>query len=169
MNSPQEHAFSMVEVTLAIGVAAFCLLAVFGLLPVAQTSRQNATEQSVMSHITSEIVSDLNATRTSPTSTQTSPRFALTVGPPGTGTSVQTLFFRGGGEVIGPPNTDAAGVDPSPRYRATIFLTPPSADERIATIGRILLTWPAMADPSSAATPSKYNGSLETFIGLDRN
>ncbi|MEN3371319.1 MAG: hypothetical protein V7609_3462 [Verrucomicrobiota bacterium] len=170
MNRPHEAGFSLVEVTLAIGVTAFCLLAVFGLLPIAQTSHQNASEQSVMSHLTSEIISDLKATqRSTPASSQNSPRFGLAVDAPGAGSSTHTLFFREGGATIGPADTDAMGTDPVPRYRATIFLTPPTANARGATTGRIFVTWPAMADPVSGTAPTKYSGGLETFVALDRN
>lgn len=170
MSSQRGAAFSLVEVTLAIGVTGICLLAVFGLLPIAQTSHQNASEQGVMSHLTSEIVSDLKATqRTTSASSQNSPRFGLAVDAAGAGSSMHTLFFREGGAPIGPADTDATGTAPVPRYRATIFLTPPSAGARSATTGRILVTWPAMADPTSGTAPNKYSGSLETFVALDRN
>jgi type II secretory pathway pseudopilin PulG len=169
MNRPQAGAFSLVEVTVAIGIAAFCLLAVFGLLPIAQTSHQAASEQNVLSSLTSEIMSDLKATqRTTPASQQASPRFGVSVGAAGAGNSMHTIFFREGGALAGPPDTDATGLDPVPRYRATIFLTPP-ATGRSATTGRILVTWPAMADPNAALPPSRYSGSLETFVALDRN
>ena len=164
-----EQAFSLVELTLAIGVAAFCLLAVFGLLPVAQTSHQAASEQTVANGLTSEIVSDLRATqKTTPPTSQVSPRFRLTVDAPGGSGSVQTLYFRDGADVIGVPDTPAAGAVPLPRYRATIFLQPPSAG-RHATTGRVLITWPAMADRVPGVPPAKYSGSLETFVALDRN
>ena len=39
------RAFSLVEVTLALGVAAFCLIAVFGLMPVGVQTNRNATSQ----------------------------------------------------------------------------------------------------------------------------
>ena len=161
--------FSLVEVTLAIGVAAFCLIAVLGLLPVAQTSHQAAGEQSVISSLTSEIVSDLEATqRTIPATQQNSPGFGLSVGVAGSGISMHTLFFKEDGGTIGPPDTSAIGADPAPRYRATIFLAPPTSG-RSSTTGRILMTWPALADPDPTTPPSKYSGSLETFIALDRN
>ena len=168
MKNRLEASFSLVEVTLAIGVAAFCLLAVFGLLPVAQTSHQAASEQTIANHLASEIISDLRATRkTTPPTSQTSPQFGLTVGSPGESALTQTLFFREGAEVIGPPGTDPTAVSPTPRYRITVFLTPGSG--RRATTGRILVTWPAMADPVPATLPARYTGSFETFIALDRN
>jgi type II secretory pathway pseudopilin PulG len=167
--SDREQAFSLVELTLAIGVAAFCLLAVFGLLPVAQSSHQTASEQTVANGLTSEIISDLRAThKTAPPTPQVSPRFGLAVGAPGAPSSAETLFFRDGADVIGPPDTPAVGADPLPRYRATVVLTPPASGRR-ATTGRILVTWPAMADPVPGSAPTKYNGSLETFVALDRN
>ena len=38
-------AFSLVEVTLALGIAAFCLIAVFGLMPVGVQTNRNAISQ----------------------------------------------------------------------------------------------------------------------------
>lgn len=169
MKTANTGGFSLVELTLAIGVAAICLLAVFGLLPVAQTSHQTASEQTVANGLSSEIASDLRATQkaTSPSS-QTSPRFALVVPPAGVAASTQTLYFREGAEVIGPPGTAASAVAPAPRYRATVFLSPPLSG-RTALHGRILITWPAMADPLPGTLPARYAGSLEMFVALDRN
>ena len=52
----RECAFSLVEVTLALGVAAFCLIAVFGLLLVGVQTNQRATSQtaagSIMANVT---------------------------------------------------------------------------------------------------------------------
>src|SRR5438046_2428415 len=53
------HAFSLVEVTLALGVAAFCLLAVFGLMPIGVQTNRNATSQTRAANILSSAVSDL--------------------------------------------------------------------------------------------------------------
>lgn len=168
MRNKERAAFSLVELTLAIGVAAFCLLAVFGLLPVAQTSHQAASEQTVANHLASEVISDLRATlKSTPPTSQTSPQFELTVGDPGASASTETLFFREGAEVIGPPGTSATAVTPAPRYRVTVFLSPGSG--RRATTGRILVTWPAMADPDPGTPPVRYSGSFESFVALDRN
>src|SRR5437867_7336907 len=54
-------AFSLVEVTLALGVAAFCLIAVLGLLPTGLKTQQASTEQTTANTIVSQIVADLNA------------------------------------------------------------------------------------------------------------
>src|SRR5205809_1506701 len=56
------HAFSLVEVTLALGVAAFCLIAVLGLVPVGVQTNRNATSQTTATNILSSVVSDIRAT-----------------------------------------------------------------------------------------------------------
>src|SRR5215813_10853354 len=53
--------FSLVELTLALGVAAFCLIAVFGLVPVGVQTNRNATSQTAATNILSSVVSDIRA------------------------------------------------------------------------------------------------------------
>src|SRR5215475_3874049 len=54
--------FSLVELTLALGVAAFCLIAVFGLVPVGVQTNRNATSETAATNILSSVVSDIRAT-----------------------------------------------------------------------------------------------------------
>src|SRR5947208_15161423 len=54
-------AFSLVEVTLALGVAAFCLIAVLGLLPTSLKTQQASIQQTIANQIISQIFSDLRA------------------------------------------------------------------------------------------------------------
>lgn len=169
MTKTQTAGFSLIEVTLAIGITAFCLLAVFGLLPVAQTSNQTSTEQTAANAIASEIISDLRATQTAgAASPTTSPRFGLAVPSTGDADTMETLFFFDGNHPIGAPGTAATQTTVAPRSRVTIYLTAP-ASGRMATTGRIVVTWPAMADPIPSNPPTRYTGSYETFVALDRN
>src|SRR5438876_4585783 len=55
------HGFSLVEVTLALGIAAFCLLAVFGLMPIGVQTNRNTTSQSAAANIIAAVVADLRA------------------------------------------------------------------------------------------------------------
>src|SRR6266436_9605752 len=66
------HAFSLVELTLAIGVAAFCLIAVFGLIPVGVQTNRNATSQTQATSIIAFAVADL---RVAATTAQVSKQF----------------------------------------------------------------------------------------------
>src|ERR1044071_1121492 len=71
------RAFSLVEVALALGIAAFCLFAVFGLMPVGMQTNRNAASQTAAANIISILVADL---RTTPAAATTSPQFAITFG-----------------------------------------------------------------------------------------
>ena len=55
-------AFSLIELTLAIGIAAFCLLAVMGLIPIAVLTNRNTTSQTAATNIVAAVVADLRAT-----------------------------------------------------------------------------------------------------------
>ena len=55
-------AFSLVELTLAIGIAAFCLIAVFGLMPVGVQTNRNATSQTAATNIIASVIADMRAT-----------------------------------------------------------------------------------------------------------
>jgi Tfp pilus assembly protein PilV len=57
-------AFSLVEVTIALGVAGFCLIAILGLLPAGLNTNQNSVRQTTANGILSSIVADLRATTT---------------------------------------------------------------------------------------------------------
>jgi uncharacterized protein (TIGR02598 family) len=164
---PNASAFSMVEVTLALGVAAFCLLAIFALLPTGLTSDQNSTQQTAAASLARAIVSDLRVTtKTLPASNQNSPRYGITI--PGSGTASHTIFLREDGTAAGSPDTNA-DASQNPRFRATLDFTAPSNALRTATAVRVLLTWPALADKTANVAPTQYAGAYETFTALDRN
>src|SRR5438552_15177106 len=60
--SDRAAGFSLVEVTLALGVAGFCLIAVFGLLPIGVQTNQRALSQTAATAILSSVVADMRAT-----------------------------------------------------------------------------------------------------------
>lgn len=157
-------AFSLVEVTLALGIAAFCLIAVFGLVPVAVVTNRTATSQTAATNIMAAVVSDL---RGAPKANSWSYQFAITFG------TNATRYFDGQGRC----SCDSAGVQKpnplagdcslswspalQPRYRLTITWSG-SSSLRYADLKA---TWPAAADPSTI-TPT---GSTEMFAAFDRN
>jgi len=88
-------AFSLVEVALALGIAAFCLLTVFALVPIAVLANRNATSQTAATNITAAVVADLRATpRTNNASTQ----FGITG--INTGVNPPPLYFDGSGQEL---------------------------------------------------------------------
>jgi len=58
--------FSLVELTLAIGVAAFCLIAVFGLIPVGVQTNRNSTSETQATTIIALAIADLRAAQIGP-------------------------------------------------------------------------------------------------------
>jgi uncharacterized protein (TIGR02598 family) len=63
--------FSLVEVTVALGVASLCLLAVFALLPIGVQTNRAAIGDTVASSILAGVTADLRSTpQTNTTSTQ---------------------------------------------------------------------------------------------------
>jgi len=165
MNRVRHAAFSLVEVTLALGVAAFCLVAVFGLLPVGLRTNQAAVEQTVANGILSAVAADLRATPpTSPPGQavpQGSPapnRFniAIPANPVATAPAPTTLYFSAAGQPSTLQTTDS-------RYRLVAAFLPNGTNAKAATFVSLQVSWPAAAP---VANPS---GSVQTFIALDRN
>jgi uncharacterized protein (TIGR02598 family) len=136
--------FSLIEVTLAIGIAAFCLLAVMGLIPIAVQTSRNATSQTAANGIIASVIADMRATTSA-----TSPQYVITFG------TAKTLYFDGVGQF-----TTSLGANSRYRVRIT-FPSSPSG----LSYADVKATWPAPVDPATT-TPS---GSAEIFAAFDRN
>jgi len=170
--------FSLIEVTLALGIAAFCLLSVFGLLPLGLSNTQNASEQTIVSGIATAISSDLHSVSTiSSSGTAGTPLYGIAMpqlGQASYGSPIQhTLFFTADGSLSGAADTNAS-ASKGARYRATIEI------QQDATLGGIsnqttlykawvLITWPALADPTANVLPSNFSGSYEYVTALNFN
>jgi uncharacterized protein (TIGR02598 family) len=143
-------AFSLVEVTLALGIAAFCLIAVFGLVPVGVQTNRNATSQTVATNILSGVVSDIRAST------------------PGQGFSAKyhisrakatntTLYFDGQGQ-------SSTSLGANSRYRLYVQIGNNPAAVVYPNYADLIVTWPAAVDPiHSTITPS---GSVETVAAF---
>ena len=139
-------AFSLVEVTLALGIAAFCLIAVFGLMPVGVQTNRNATSQTAATSILSNVIADLRAT---PSASTTSSQFGITFG-----TNPPPLYFDSAGQF-----TTSLGTNS--RYQLNITWN--SSAPTGSRYADLKITWPA------AATSANASGSVETFAAFDRN
>lgn len=162
-NGPLRNAFSLVEVTLALGVTGFCMLSVFGLLSTGVASTQDSISQTTAASIANNALLDLKVT---PEALSTSPYLGIAV--PTTGIATHTIFLAADGSPLGQADKDA---DPAqdPKYRATLtFHGPATAGTLEATKVRIQVTWPAMADPRATAAPKNANGRFEVNSALVR-
>ena len=152
-------AFSLVEVTLALGVAAFCLIAVFGLVPIGVQTNRNATSQTAATNIMAAVIADLRATsKTAATSTEFALGFSGCTPP----SSVQ-LYFNSEAQLVGRCDccSDTAGSQgTNPRYRVSV--TYPTSSAGLPYLD-LKVTWPAAASSTNAS------GSVETLAAFDRN
>jgi len=133
----------LIEVTLALGVAAFCLIAVFGLMPVGVQTNRNATSQTAATNIIAAVVADLRAT---PTANATSSQFGITFG------TDATLYFDSAGQFSTSPTADA-------RYQLNVTWN----GSAVLRYADLKVTWPA------APTPANATGSTEMFAAFNRN
>jgi uncharacterized protein (TIGR02598 family) len=155
LRSRSAAGFSLVEVTLALGVAAFCLIAVFGLLAVGLMTQQASVRQTTANAIISQIAADLGAAVRLPPGQQ-SKQFSLTGHWAAQATPDQLYFMTDGTFIVG--STNQSTVPTNAVFGATVtYLKPPTETTSLADIA---VTWPAQAAVS--------RGSVETFAAINR-
>lgn len=168
---PKAAGFSLVEVTLALGVAAICLLALLALLPVASRTQQTSIQQTTANQIISQINSILRADVSLP------PGQANKVcpDPPDPNepcnwgdlhghwrdlAAPDTMYFtnegRQTGNLNGSPPADAV-------FRAKITYRFPPSDT--TSLANIAVSWPAAVDPGNGGVPAGY---IMTTLAVNR-
>jgi len=161
-HSTRRSGFSLVEVTIALGIASFCLIAIFGLLPTGLNSNKAALEQTAATSLLTAVDADLRAAPNPPPggSGQSSAEFQIDIpaagGAPTPAESPITKYVSESGQVV-----NVAGAA---RFLLRVWMTPPSAPNlKRATMVRLLVSWPAAATPANAA------GTVDSVTALDRN
>ena len=149
--------FSLVEVTLALGVAAVSLLVIFSLLPIGLQINQRSIGQTASADILSAVAADLRATPvTNPRgNATTSTQFGISI-PAAGGTGTTTLFLNSAGQSATSQRSDS-------RYRMTVTFVSNGGGAKTATFADLKITWPAGAAGSNA------EGTAEMFAAFDRN
>ncbi|PYK28654.1 MAG: hypothetical protein DME59_02165 [Verrucomicrobia bacterium] len=168
---PETAAFSLVEVALALGVAAFALLAIMGMLQTTLKTQQASIQQTTANTIISQIFSDLRADVRLPPGQASK----ACPDPPDPNQPCQwdqlhghwrnvatpdTLYFtneaKQTGTINGSPPADAV-------FRAKItYRFPPTETTSLADI---TVSWPAQVDPDQGGTPT---GSATSLIAVNR-
>src|SRR6266542_300708 len=155
-------AFSLVEVTLALGIAALCLVTVFALLPVALKTQQASIQQTTANTIISQIVADLGAALRLPPGQskqfQLHGRWARSLHP-------DTLCFAKDGTFI----TSSTNTPCTDVFIAVVtYLEPPTETTALADF---TVAWPAAAvafDGNGQPDFSNAAGKVETFAAINR-
>ena len=163
--------FSLVEVTLALGVAAISLLALLALLPVALRTQQTSIQQTTANQIISQINSILRADVSLPPGQANK----ICPDPPDPNepcnwsalhghwlqqAAPDTMYFTNEGwqtgNINGSPPADAV-------FRAKVtYRLPPSDTTSLADIA---VSWPAAIDPANGGVPAGY---VMTTISVNR-
>lgn len=138
----RSRGFTLVEVTLALGLLAFALVAIYGLLPVGLLSSRTSARATSGADAMMLVVADLRAAGSG---AAVSPRYGLSTSEGG------TLYFDEGGN--GSPTLQTGS-----QFRVVVALTPGPAPK--ATTGSVAVTWPA------PATAANAEGSMQTFLAL---
>lgn len=149
-----KDAFSLVELTLALGVAAFCLLGVLALVPISAKTNQASFQQTTANAIISEIAADLNAAARLPPG-QVSKQYSLKNKWDPT---PDYLYFKNDGT---PTGTNQAIAPADAVLRATITYRLPPTDT--TSLADIRISWPA-----AQSDQTKVAGSVEMFVAIDR-
>jgi uncharacterized protein (TIGR02598 family) len=161
--SQSSSAFSLAEVTLAIGVAAIAFVAVLGMLPMGLKVQQASVQQTTANEIMAAILNDLRADVVLPPG-QASKENDSGFGLHGHWKDVATpatLYFTNEGNQTGSVNQTGAGAV----FRAKIqYLFPPTTT---TTVANVIITWPAQVDPTDPTTGTPV-GSVGTYIAINR-
>ena len=150
--------FSLVEVTLALGVAGFCLIAVFGLVPLGLTTQQASIQQTIANNITSEIIGDLRAAYSKPGSNSSQFGIELKKLPPGLQQkySPTPIYFA----LDGTQQNGSAGAI----FKTTItYFSATDITDATLTLADITTSWPA-----AQSDLTKVAGLVETVAVIDR-
>jgi uncharacterized protein (TIGR02598 family) len=126
-------AFTLVEVTIALGIAAFCLISLLALLPPGMNSSKNATEETAAMNGIAGIVADL---RSMPASATTSPLHGLPL-------TSGTFYFNDSWRKL----TTASDA----QYRLTTLTSVPAANAMAPVRATLQVSWPASVAPANAA------------------
>ena len=155
--------FSLVEIVIALGVAAFCLVAVLGMVPISLKTQQASVNQTKANGVMSQAIDFLRADVRLPPGlvkkaqgdwTNLNGHWGAPVHVP------DTLYFTIDGiEINGSINQSTAPANAV--FRATItYLFPPTATTSIA---KITVSWPA-----AQSDLTKVAGSIDMFAAVNR-
>jgi uncharacterized protein (TIGR02598 family) len=148
-------AFSLVEVVLSLGIAAFCLVAMLGLLPSGLKSAKNTTDQTAAAIVLENVALDLRNTQTGGNST---PLYGITLpaaGSPSAGNPVNFFFNEDG-------TFTAFRSSLSVRYGVLLTLSNPTSN---TTTAWIQVYWPPSIPISNL---KNAQGIVESFITINR-
>ena len=134
---PGNRGFTLVEVTLALGLAAFCLIGLLGLLQLGAAQNLEAGRATVASNLVSSVLADVRATSgAGPTAL-----FQLALPTAGSGEVVANEFYvTDAGEYAG-STTGTVPAGKTPRYRVQVRFSASPAARPEQALGMFIKLW----------------------------
>ena len=149
--------FSLVEVTIALGIIAFCVISVVALLPMGMNSLQSARERRNATEFINLLAGDLLSKRVSSTGTNSLPgvfsNYSWSVG----GTNVSGVL-----EVPADGRQGSSGSDLATMQ--VFFSIDPPKDRWSAGLARFSVAWPGGAKRKADNTWTGARGHAEAVI-----
>jgi len=151
MNADRKGGFSLVEVTIALGIVAFVVVAVLGVMPLGLSTHRESKESQAATLVMSSLASRLRQAAQSDDPKRLMPEINFPA--PGVSGTVE-MFVDRNDHSLSADNT-ATSI-----YRARIDLRMPSNQNHTCGVGFLQLSWPA------ATTNAPSTGSVEVAIAL---
>lgn len=149
----EAEAFSLVEVVIALGIIAFCLVGLIGLLPVGLTTARNTQEEAAAAVAFSDLANAIRAARRDSSGSYHC-----------AGTLDDLSWVTGGATVTGEYEMSLAGGEGGQRVRARVEIDPP-AQMNVPGSALISLAWPQSAAwNTNASRWDRSQGSLVSRI-----
>lgn len=119
-------AFSLVEIALALGVVAFCIVAILGLIQVAQNAAREGRAETRATLIARSIMETARAGNPGSAIIETAPGTLATITLPPASPATYDLVYSDQGELLASPgNYDTgAGMPPAASFVARVVFTP---------------------------------------------
>ena len=130
----RKSAFTLVEVTLAIGIAAVSMLGVVALLPIGIASNRDSVNTTHAASLVEAVIMDLKGVADGGTSLVYGLSMTAEEAP-------AVVYFKADGS----KSTDVTAAD----YRASVTVTPPAARFSPALV-RVVVSWPATERPANS-------------------
>ncbi len=166
---PTQRGFSLVEVVMAIGLAAFVLVSLMALLPLGIKVNKTSAEETRAVNILTSLEADLRNAR-SPNSLFGFPlpyvtdAAGTTFNPALTTNTTNTLATNA---TKGLQEDETPGAIASSRYQASvIYTTIPPAGSLLPVEARLIVNWPASTNTLPQDLVSKSQGYVETFVSF---
>ena len=163
LKNNDELAFSLIEVALALGVVAFSLFAVIGIMPIGFKTHQASVNETKANAIASLIIGDLRADVRLPPgkASQVQGNWSSLHGHWAVTAQPDTLFFTNDGQLISVAQGSAPPAPAGAVFRATLtYMKQPSVTTSLA---QITVSWPAAQSDST-----KVAGSIDMLAAVNR-